>query len=71
MPYSCDICNKGVMTGMNVSHSHRRTKRIFKPNLQWVSLTLGGKKQRLRLCTRCIRSLYKTPKAKIKKEVSA
>ena len=30
----CDITGKKVMVGNNVSHSKRRTKRRFNPNLQ-------------------------------------
>ena len=29
----CQITGKGVMVGNNVSHSKRRTKRTFMPNL--------------------------------------
>ena len=28
----CDICNKGVTFGIQVSHSHRRSNRTWKPN---------------------------------------
>ncbi|MDO4542760.1 MAG: bL28 family ribosomal protein, partial [Bacillota bacterium] len=27
----CQICGKGTHTGMKVSHSHIRTKRVWKP----------------------------------------
>jgi len=64
MPYICEKCGKGKMTGMNVSHSHRRTKRIFLPNLQNVTVVEGVGKKHKRLCTRCIRSLYKPEKTK-------
>ena len=30
----CQITGKKVITGNNVSHSNRKTKRTFKPNLQ-------------------------------------
>ncbi|MEA2042758.1 MAG: 50S ribosomal protein L28 [Bacteroidota bacterium] len=29
----CQITGKGVITGNNVSHSHAKTKRTFRPNL--------------------------------------
>ena len=36
----CQVTGKRPTTGFNVSHSHRRTKRWFKPNIQkqrfWV-----------------------------------
>ena len=33
----CDITGKKVMVGNNVSHSNRKTKRKFYPNLQTKS----------------------------------
>ncbi len=30
----CDICGKAPGFGNNISHSHRRTKRRFDPNVQ-------------------------------------
>lgn len=29
----CQITGKSVVSGNNVSHSHKKTKRTFKPNL--------------------------------------
>ena len=34
----CDVCKRGVMTGNNVSHSNRKTRRRFMPNLQEVAI---------------------------------
>ncbi|HRL83383.1 MAG TPA: 50S ribosomal protein L28, partial [Bifidobacterium longum] len=36
MAARCAVCGKGPQTGFTVSHSHRRTKRSFRPNLQSV-----------------------------------
>ena len=33
MSWVCEITGKRVITGNNVSHSHRKTRRRFKPNL--------------------------------------
>ncbi|RMF14041.1 MAG: 50S ribosomal protein L28 [Alphaproteobacteria bacterium] len=44
----CELSGKRVATGMNVSHSHRRTKRRFKPNLQTVRLMSETLGQRIR-----------------------
>lgn len=44
----CELSGKRVATGMNVSHSHRRTKRCFKPNLQTVRLMSETLGQRIR-----------------------
>ena len=34
MAANCDVCGKGPGFGHNISHSHRRTKRRFDPNIQ-------------------------------------
>ncbi len=49
----CEITGKKVMRGNNVSHSHRKTKRTFMPNLhtkkfyleeedRWVTLKVSA-----------------------------
>ncbi|MXO86907.1 50S ribosomal protein L28 [Altererythrobacter aurantiacus] len=34
----CELTGKGRLTGHNVSHANNRTKRVFLPNLQNVTL---------------------------------
>ena len=36
MAATCDVCGKGPGFGMSVSHSHRRTRRRWNPNIQTV-----------------------------------
>ena len=38
----CEICGKHPGFGMNVSHSHRRTKRRWDPNIQRVRALMNG-----------------------------
>lgn len=52
----CDICNKGKMFGHAVSHSNRKTKRVWKPNLKKVKVIINGTPKTLKVCTRCLRS---------------
>jgi large subunit ribosomal protein L28 len=52
----CDICGKKPSFGMNVSHSHRRTKRRWNPNVQRVRALVDGAPKRLHVCTSCIRA---------------
>lgn len=52
----CDICGKGVAFGIQISHSHRRTNRTFKPNVQKVKALVNGTPTRVHACTRCLRS---------------
>ncbi|MEG6521565.1 50S ribosomal protein L28 [Desulfotomaculum sp. 1211_IL3151] len=52
----CAICDKGVTVGIKLSHSHIRTKRTWKPNLQRVKAVVDGSPKRIMVCTRCLRS---------------
>jgi large subunit ribosomal protein L28 len=52
----CDICGKKPWFGMNVSHSHRRTKRRWNPNVQRVRAIVNGSAKRLNVCTGCLRA---------------
>jgi len=52
----CEVCGKGVMFGNNVSHSHRRSNRPFKPNVKRVRAVVKGTPKRVYACTRCLRS---------------
>ncbi|MDR2505846.1 MAG: 50S ribosomal protein L28 [Oscillospiraceae bacterium] len=52
----CQVCQKGLMHGNNVSHSVRRTHRTWAPNTQRVRVLLGGVPTHLYVCTRCLRS---------------
>jgi len=52
-------CGKGVMYGHNVSHSKRRTPRVFKPNLHSARVKTTTGFVRLKLCTKCLRTLKK------------
>ena len=55
----CDITGKGKQYGNNVSFSQRHTKKVWKPNLQSKTVTVGGKKVKLKLSTQAIRTLKK------------
>ena len=52
----CEVCGKEVRFGIKVSHSHRRSNRTFKPNVQRVKAIVDGKPTHIYACTRCLRS---------------
>jgi large subunit ribosomal protein L28 len=56
MANTCDLCGKGRLVGNKVSHSNIKTKRVQRPNLQRVHAVVDGRHQRVRVCTRCLRS---------------
>ncbi|MBE5815684.1 MAG: 50S ribosomal protein L28, partial [Clostridiales bacterium] len=51
-----EVCEKGAMSGHNVSHSNRKTNRVWAPNVQNVRVLVDGRPQRMNVCTRCLRS---------------
>ncbi|MGD1993240.1 MAG: 50S ribosomal protein L28 [Anaerolineae bacterium] len=55
----CEICGKGSQFGHNVSHSKKATRRQFKPNIKKVRVRIDGEMRRVRICTRCLRTLNK------------
>ena len=52
----CEVCGKGERSGCNVSHSHLKTKRTWKPNIQRVKASVDGAVKKINVCTRCMRS---------------
>lgn len=52
----CEVCNKGIMSGNKVSHSNRKSKRKWAPNVRRVTALIDGSPKKLYVCTRCLRS---------------
>ena len=55
---SCFLCDKKVQKGQNVSHSHRRTKRDFKPNIFKKTLQVSGAPVKVSICAKCYKKQY-------------
>ncbi|MBI4126383.1 MAG: 50S ribosomal protein L28 [Deltaproteobacteria bacterium] len=62
MPSFCAVCHKGTVFGHNVSHANNKTRKISRPNLQRLHTVTNGRRRRVVVCTRCIRSGF-APKA--------
>jgi large subunit ribosomal protein L28 len=52
----CDICGRHPGFGMKVSHSHRRSKRQWRPNIQKIRAVVDGSPRRVHVCTKCIKA---------------
>lgn len=52
----CEVCGKHPSFGMAVSHSHRRTKRRWNPNIQRVRTVVNGGTKRVDVCTSCLKA---------------
>ncbi len=55
----CSRCGKGPQFGQNRPFSLKATNRRFSINVQSVTLYEGSQKRRVKLCTRCMRTLVK------------
>jgi len=56
MSQVCSVCGKRPTAGRNVSHSHRVTNRVFKPNIQKVKAVVGGRAKKVNVCTKCLKA---------------
>ena len=52
----CSVCDKGAHFGIAVSHSHRRSNKIWKPNIKSVKVKVNGAAKKMYVCTSCLRS---------------
>ena len=53
----CAICEKAAHFGNNVSHSHRRSNKMWKSNVKYVKVkTANGASKKMYVCTSCLRS---------------
>ncbi|MBP7058247.1 50S ribosomal protein L28 [Candidatus Gracilibacteria bacterium] len=59
----CALSNKKPQTGHNVSHSERKTKRRYLPNISKKKVTdpATGKTVKIKISTRAQRTLTKNP----------
>ncbi|EKE13255.1 MAG: hypothetical protein ACD_13C00051G0002 [uncultured bacterium] len=75
MAYICDNCGKGTVHGRQSTHGRgvagkrwkkraQKTPRLFKPNLQKISVVVAGKKTQMKLCASCISRFRKIGKIK-------
>jgi large subunit ribosomal protein L28 len=52
----CDVCGKSPGFGNNISHSHRRTRRRWNPNIQRLRVMIGDSPKRINVCTKCLKA---------------
>ena len=53
----CSVCGKGKLSGNLVSHSNRKTPKLYEANLQKVSVkNANGTVSKEYVCTRCLKA---------------
>ncbi len=56
MARKCDICGKKPIVGFKVSHSNRKTKRRWLPNLHKMKVLVDGKVKKINVCMKCLKA---------------
>jgi large subunit ribosomal protein L28 len=56
MSRECSVCGKKQQVGSQISHSHIRTKKRWRVNLQTVRAKTPQGTVQMKVCTRCLRS---------------
>jgi large subunit ribosomal protein L28 len=69
--YVCDITGKGKQFGNNVPFSQKKTRKVWKPNLQQKTIVINGQKVRLKLATSTIRTLKKWERDEVARAAKA
>ena len=52
----CEVCGKAPVAGRSISHSHRVTNRMFRPNVQKVTINENGRVRKANVCTKCLKA---------------
>ena len=52
----CAICQRGAHFGIKVSHSHRRSNKMWSNNVKRVRVATPGGSKKTYVCTSCLRS---------------
>ncbi len=62
MSRRCELTGKTLLVGHNVSHANNKTKRVFRPNLQVISLASEslGQVYKLKICMSALRTIDRT-----------
>jgi len=51
----CEKCGKKAMSGNNVSHSHKKTRRTFGVNLHTLRIEVNGAAKKVKYCSSCLK----------------
>ncbi|MGYP002524545044 len=53
----CSVCGKGRLSGNKVSHSNRKTPRLYSANVQKVRVAnANGSAEYAYVCTKCLKA---------------
>ena len=52
----CAVCEKSVHFGNNVSHSHRRSNKMWRSNVKSVKVKVNGGAKKMYVGTSCLKA---------------
>ncbi|MCI8514774.1 MAG: 50S ribosomal protein L28 [Lachnospiraceae bacterium] len=52
----CAICQRDAHFGIKVSHSHRRSNKMWSNNVKSVRVKVNGGTKKMYVCTSCLKS---------------
>lgn len=52
----CAVCQRGAHFGNAVSHSHRRSNKMWSVNVRSVRVNVNGQAKKMYVCTSCLKS---------------
>ncbi|MCI8464991.1 MAG: 50S ribosomal protein L28 [Lachnospiraceae bacterium] len=52
----CAICEKGAHFGKKVSHSNRKSNKMWSSNVKSVRVKVNGGTRKMYVCTSCLKS---------------
>lgn len=69
----CQVTGRRPRAGRNVSHANNKTRRVFKPNLQWKRFWFAEENRwvRLRVSAKAIREVQKRGLAAVMTDLRA
>lgn len=67
----CEITGVGLISGNQISHSHRLTRRVWKPNLQVTSINVNGTPVKVKVCSRTLKTLKELNDVEVMKFLKA
>lgn len=55
----CEMTGKGAMKGKKVSHSNRKSNKVWNANIQKVTMVVDGVKRKVRVSTKYLKTIKK------------
>lgn len=55
----CEMTGKSAMSGKKVSHSNRKSNKVWNANIQKITVVVDGVKRKVRVSTKYLKTIKK------------